>query len=110
VCDALMAQLSILIFQYLSCVGLMVHDVLEVRLICLQLIDLCLKICQITHTYYNKYSAALAGDTHLFFWRNDLFFQINVPLCLHLLYLVMVLSEGAMELGLEQRGVLLELL
>jgi hypothetical protein len=43
VCDALMAQLSILIFQYLSHVGLTVHNVLVVRLRCLQLVDPCLE-------------------------------------------------------------------
>jgi hypothetical protein len=32
-----MAQLSVLIFKYLSLVGLALHDVLEVHLRCLQL-------------------------------------------------------------------------
>jgi hypothetical protein len=46
VLDALMTQLSVLILKYLCLVGLMVHDVLEVCLRCLQLVDLCLKICR----------------------------------------------------------------
>jgi hypothetical protein len=44
--DTLMAQLGVLILKYLSLVGLTVHDVLEVSLRCLQLVDLCLKICR----------------------------------------------------------------
>jgi hypothetical protein len=44
--DTLMAKLSILILKYLSLVGLTVHYVLEVRLRCLQLVDLFLKICR----------------------------------------------------------------
>jgi hypothetical protein len=46
VLDTLMAQLSVVILKYLSLVGLAVHDVLEVHLRCLQLVDLCLKICR----------------------------------------------------------------
>jgi hypothetical protein len=44
--DTLMVQLGVLMLKYLSFVKLTVHDVLEVHLRCLQLVDLFLKICR----------------------------------------------------------------
>jgi hypothetical protein len=46
VLDTLMAQLSVLILKYLSFVGLAVHDVLQIHLRSLQLVDPCFKICR----------------------------------------------------------------
>jgi hypothetical protein len=41
-----MAQLCVLVLKYLSLIGLPVHNVLEVRLGSLQLVDPLLKICR----------------------------------------------------------------
>jgi hypothetical protein len=51
-----MAQLGVLILKYLSLVGFMVHDVLEVRFRRLHLVSLCLKICRQLNarSYYSK--------------------------------------------------------
>jgi hypothetical protein len=104
-----MAQLSVLILKYLSLVGLVVHDVLEVRLRCLQLVDLYLKIYRQLVTvsdYSHVLQQVLGGHDR---WHSSvllvqslvLVYQL-VPLRLHLLNLIMVLGEGTVKLGLEQ--------
>jgi hypothetical protein len=114
VCDALMAQLSILIFQYLCLVSLSVHHVLVVRLRCFQLVNPCLKICRQLDAI-SDYSKVLQEVLNGFGGRHTFVLLVQhlvlpdqvVPLRLHLLYFVMVLGKGAMEFGLEQRKVLL---
>jgi hypothetical protein len=50
VIDALMTQLFVLILKYLSGIGLSVHDVLQVCLRHLLLVDPCLKLCRQLNT------------------------------------------------------------
>ena len=44
--DTLMAQLGVLVLEYLSFVGLPIYNILEVRFRSLQLVNSCLKICR----------------------------------------------------------------
>jgi hypothetical protein len=46
VMNALMSQLFVLILKFLSGIGLLVHDVLQVGLRCLQLVNTCFKLCR----------------------------------------------------------------
>jgi hypothetical protein len=41
-----MTQLFVLVLKYLSSIGLLVHDVLQVRLRRLQLVNPCLNLCR----------------------------------------------------------------
>jgi hypothetical protein len=86
---------------------LLIHIVLKVSLRSLQLVNSCLKICRQPNAV-SDYSKVLQkvlkgfGGTFILLALRLVLLDQIVPLRLHILYLVMVLGEGAVKLGLEQ--------
>jgi hypothetical protein len=58
VMNALASQFFELILKYLSIIGLPVHDVLQVSLRCLQLVNTCFKLCRQLNTASNNNKAS----------------------------------------------------
>jgi hypothetical protein len=86
VLDALMRQLLIFMFKYLSGIFFSVDDVLHIGLRCLQLVYMGLKICKAQEHMSDYYKVPAistrkdSGGIPLFFWRKDLFLRIKSSL------------------------------
>jgi hypothetical protein len=109
VMNALMSQLFVLILKFLLGIGLPVHDVLQVGLRCLQLVNTCFKLCRQLNTMsdYNKVPQLVLNGfggqrTFVLLAQRLVLLDHVAALCLHLLHLVVVLGEGTIKLGLRR--------